>query len=98
MKIKEKEYKVLQRLEKYNTNLVLKIIELKNKNLATCSNDSSIIFYSKDNSEFKFNFKIIEDGGCYTIIQTKENEVCYSMGNNKSICFYDFIEKKKNLH
>ena len=74
----------------------MKIIELKNKNLATCSNDRSIIFYSKDKSEFKFYFKIDEIGGCYTIIQTKENEVCYSMNNN-SISFYDFKEKK-NLH
>ena len=33
--------------------MVYKIIELKNKTLVSCSDDSSIIFYLKDNNEYK---------------------------------------------
>ena len=91
-KITEKQYKVVNTL-KFHTNLVLKIIELKNKNLVSCSDDSSIVFYYKENLE-KNNFKINCKGGCYTIIQTKENEICYSEGMQNDICFYDFLEKK----
>ena len=28
------------------------------------------------------------------MIQTKENEICYSEENNNSICFYDISERK----
>ena len=99
LKINDLNYEIIQIL-KDNTNYVLKLIELKNKNLASCSNDSSVIFYYKDNSKYKIKFKINTNGGCYTIIQTKENEICCSTGNNNTICFYDFIEKKikSSLH
>ena len=91
-KIKEKQYEILKRLA-FHKNYVLKIIELNNKNLVSCSNDASIIFYNKDNLE-KINFQINLEGGCYTIIQIKENEICYSHNSNNMICFYDFVEKK----
>ena len=93
-KIKEKQYEVLKRLNVHG-DLVLKIIELKNKNVVSCSNsnDASIIFYNKDNME-QNNPKINTKGGCYTILQIKENEICYIEGNNSTICFYDFQEKK----
>ena len=91
-KIKEKQYEVLKRLNVHE-DLVLKIIELKNKNIVSCSNDASIIFYNKDNME-QNNFKKNTNGGCYTILQIKENEICYIEGNNSTICFYDFQEKK----
>ena len=96
-KIKEKQYEVLKRLNVHG-DLVLKIIELKNKNIVSCSNsnDASIIFYNKDNME-QNNFKNTK-GGCYTILQIKENEICYIEGNNSTIGFYDFQEKKINLH
>ena len=51
-----------------------------------------LFFYYKDNSEYKINFKININGSCYTIIQTKENKICYSTNNNNTICFYDFIK------
>ena len=38
--------------------------------------------------------KINTKGGCYTILQIKENEICYIEGNNSTIGFYDFVEKK----
>ena len=73
---------------------VYKIIELKNKNLVSCSYDSSIIFYIKDNNEYKQDYKISTDGSCYSIIQTNDNEICYSVGNGNRICFYDLLERK----
>ena len=51
-KIKGNEYEVLQTL-KYHTKYVWKIIELKNNKLVSCSDDASIIFYFKDNLEYK---------------------------------------------
>ena len=86
-------YELLQTLN-YHNNYVYKIIELKNKNLVSCSKDSSIIFYVKDNNEYKKDYQIQTDGSCTSIIQTKDNELCYSDSNNNKICFYDLFERK----
>ena len=86
-------YEILQTLN-YHSNYVYKIIELKNKNLVSCSYDSSIIFYIKDNNEYKQDYKISTDGYCYSIIQTNDNEICYSVSNGNRICFYDLLERK----
>ena len=84
-------YEILQTLN-YHSSYVYKIIELKNKNLVSCSYDSSIIFYIKDNNEYKQDYKISTDGYCTSIIQTNDNEICYSVGNK--ICFFDLLERK----
>ena len=86
-------YEILQTLN-YHSSTVCKIIELKNKNLVSCSYDSSIIFYIKDNNEYKQDYKISTDGSCYSIIQTNDNEICYSVSNSNKICFYDLLERK----
>ena len=86
-------YELLQTLN-YHNNYVWKIIELKNKNLVSCSEDSSIIFYIKDNNDYKKDYQISTDGSCSSIIQTKDNEICYSEFNDKKICFYDLLERK----
>ena len=91
--IKGKEYEVLQTLN-YHTSAVYKITELKNKTLASCSADSSIIFFLKDNLEYKKDYKLSTNGSCSSIIQTKDNEICYSENNNNSICFFDLLERK----
>ena len=91
--IKEMKYDIIQTLN-YHTDRVYKIIELKNKNLVSCSNDSSIIFYIKDNNGYKKDYQIQTDGSCSSIIQTKDNELCYSEFNNNKICFYDLFERK----
>ena len=91
--IKGKEYEVLQTLN-YHTSYVYKITELKNKTLASCSADSSIIFFLKDNLEYKKDYKLSTNGSCSSIIQTKDNEICYSENNNNSICFFDLLERK----
>ena len=91
--IKGNEYEVLQTLN-FHTSTVRKIIEFKNKTLASCSDDSSILFYFKDNSKYKKDYKISTNGYCFSIIQTKDNEICYSESNNNSICFFDLSERK----
>ena len=87
------QYEVLQTLN-YHKDIVWKIAELKNKVLVSCSNDSSIIFYLKDNKEYKKDYQITTKGPCSSIIQTKDNEICYSENNNNAICFYDIQERK----
>ena len=91
--IKGVEYEIIQTLN-YHTNTVYKIVELKNKSLASCSHDSSILFYFKDNNEYQKDYKISTNGPCYSIIQTKDNEICYSEGSNSTICFFDLLERK----
>ena len=87
------QYKLLQTLN-YHTSSVYKIVELKNKILTSCSYDSSIIFYIKDNNEFKKDFQIPTNGYCTSIIQTKDNEICYSESKDNTICFFDIFERK----
>ena len=91
--IKGNEYEVLQIIG-FHKSGVLKIIELKDKTLVSCSHDKSIIFFTEENLEYKKNFELLTNGNCTTVIQTKENEICYSQGNNNEIYFYDLLEKK----
>ena len=86
-------YEISQTLN-YHNDRVFKIIELKNKNLVSCSYDSSILFYIKDNNEYKKDYQIQANGPCLSIIQTKDNEICYSEHNNNKISFYDLLERK----
>ena len=85
-------YKILQTLS-YHISCVYNIIELKNKYLVSCSYDNSIIFYYKNNLKYIKDYQILTKGECYSIIETKENEICYSEGYD-TICFYDLKEKK----
>ena len=94
--IKDNQYKILQTLN-YHTDLVLKLIELKNKSLISCSEDNSIIFYNKDNNNnYVKDYKLNTNYLCRSVIQTKENEICYSEYDfsKETIYFYDLIQKK----
>ena len=91
--IKNDKYEIIQTLD-YHKGTVWKLLELKNQTLASCSSDSSIIFYFKNNLEYKKDYSISTDGSCSSIIQTKDNEICYSVENNNKICFYDLLNKK----
>ena len=91
--IKVIKFEILQTLN-FHTGSIRKIIELKNKNLASCSLDSSIIFYIKDNNEYKKDYQIKTDGPCSSIVQTRDNEICYSEYNDSKICFFDLLERK----
>ena len=55
--IKGNNYNILQTLN-YHTDSIYKIIELKNKYLLSCSEDKSIIFYLKDNNEYKKDYQL----------------------------------------
>ena len=92
-KIEGNKYEVLQTLN-YHKSQVSRIIELNNETLVSSSLDSSIIFYIKDNNEYKKDYQFFTQCSCFTIIQTKENEICYSEVNNKKICFFDLLERE----
>ena len=92
-KIEGIKYKILQTLKNHERS-VYKIIELKNKDLVSCSTDSSILFFHKSNNQYINYYKIKTNGSCYTAIQIKDNEICYSEDKNSTICFYDLKEKK----
>ena len=93
----EKTYKVIQTLN-YHKDRVYKIIELNNKKLVSCSWDNSLIIYSPYHNKFRKDYQIKTKGYCSSVIQTKENEICYSEYNagtySESIYFYDLLEKK----
>ena len=40
------------------------------------------------------DYQIKTNGECYSITQTKDNEISYSEKNNNTICFYDIFERK----
>ena len=92
-KIQGLKYEIVQTLNNHN-GAVYKIVELKNKKLASCSADSSIFLYFKDNNNYILDCKINTKGSCSSIIQTKDNEICYSEATNNTICFYDLFERK----
>ena len=97
-KIDNDKYEILQILN-YHTKAIWKIIELKDKSLASCSEDCSIIFYVKDNLEYKkeYSFRVDDNSYCSSMLQIKDNEICYST-NNKKIHFYDLLQKKITIH
>ena len=87
-------YCLLQTLN-YHNNDVYKIIELKKSNQLY---DKSIIFYSKLNNGYTIDYKLDTSNFCYSLIQTKNNEIRYSFYNESSVndfCFYDILERKK---
>ena len=77
------------------TQKVSKIIEPKNKQLVSCSYDSSFIVYYKENNEYKIDYKTPSNGECCSVIQTKNNELCYSEVTNNAICFFLIYYKEK---
>jgi WD40 repeat protein len=95
-KIQDNQYEIVQTLIEH-TDRINKIIELKNKNLVSCSNDNSIIIYHKTNdNKYEKDYQISTNGWCQCIIQTKENEICYSELEDDfyNIHFYDLNERK----
>ena len=61
--IKGVKYEILQTLN-YHKKCVYKIIELNNNILVSCSADSYIIFYLKNNNEYKKDLIISTRGSC----------------------------------
>ena len=74
--INNNNYEVLQTLIYHRYYIVNKIIELKNCKLVSCSSDSSIIIYSKDNNKYIIDY----------LINTNVNYICfYDLLKNKVI-------------
>ena len=92
--INGKKYEIIQILD-YHTGPIKKIIELNNNKLVSCSDDNYIIFYKIDNLNYTKDYSISTNGHCTSIIQTTENEICYSTKNK--IYFYDIIEKNNKI-
>jgi len=100
--INKYEYNVIQTIKifkdiKYDYEryyIVKEIIELKNKNLIFYS-PGEIYFFYKDNNEYKidYSFAIYICANVFkSIIQTKDNEICYN--DKRNLCFYDLIQRK----
>ena len=78
----------------YHTSYVSKITELENNQLVSCSGDNSVIFYVKENNEYKKDYKISTNGECSSVTQTQNYEICYSEKKNNAICFFDFFKRE----
>jgi len=80
---------------KYHTDYLWKLIELNNNKLVSSSYDGDIIFYKKANNKYIKDYQIKTNGSNSCLIQTKENEICFSENDDElSICFFDLIERK----
>lgn len=103
--IKKKSYEVFQTINKEGYNFYY-IMKLSNKRLISRSRKEEyyciIIYYEKNNKYSEdYIFFINHDGFGNQIIQTKENEICYSKQKEKSndikkiLCFFDLLERKQ---
>ena len=90
--INKNNYILLQTLFNHNDS-VKSIIELENKQIVSCSFDKSLIVFFEENNEYKMDYKISIEGECYSVIQTKNNQICYSDEINGT-CFFDITERK----
>ena len=94
-KLKYNNYEVFQSLNnpKYS---FFKIIELSNKKLVSSSHGFINIYAKNNNNKYSKEFEIKTKDSCWNVIQTKENEICYSDDVYKSgkICFYNLLEHK----
>ena len=94
--IKENKFQTVQTLT-YHTKPVFKLLELKNTNLISCSDDGNIIIYLKDKLNYKKSYQINTRDRCSSVIQTKDNKICYSLWDGEdTIWFYDLL-KRKNI-
>ena len=78
IKIENNTFTILQSLNEHKNN-INRIIELKNKqkNLVSCSDDKSVIIYSKKNNEYIKDYQLKTKAICHSVTQIKENEICY---------------------
>ena len=84
-------YQILQILYGHTKN-IFEVIELNNEKLVSCSQDASLILYSKNNENYHFQYQIKTPVRCESVIQTKDNEICYYLMGGV-IYFYNLIKK-----
>jgi WD40 repeat protein len=81
--------------ENAHNNTIYSIIKIGNGCIISGSRDNSIIFYNKDNNnKYIQDYKLNTKGYCFSVIETKDNEICYSESHN-TIYFYDLLQKKE---
>ena len=83
---------------KGHSNLISKVIELKNGYLCSCSFDGYIKLWkkNKDNSyEFEINLKLFEEGKFYSLLEV--NEIIFSLldFNNKNYLYIKNLNKRE---
>ena len=79
-KIKILDYEIIQTLN-FHKDIIFQIVELNNNYLVSYSNDNTILFYFQYGQEYQKDYNISINGACGSLIQTKENEICYSEKN-----------------
>ena len=89
------QYKIIQTLNLHSDS-VYKILELSNNSLVSGSDDLTIIFYKKDGLKYKQDYSIPASSSVRNIIETKQNEICYSTYDNK-INFFNLKERKNKI-
>ena len=89
--IEKNDYEALQILYGHKKD-IFEVIEQNNKKLVSCSQDASLILYSQNNKKYQYQYQIKTPVRCESVIQTKDNEICYYL-NGGIICFYDLIKK-----
>ena len=72
----------------------MKIIQLNNKNLLSCSDDKSIKIWNENNKIYKEKFNLIVDDYVRNINEIKNNIIIYNVSYNK-LEIYDLNLNKK---
>ena len=72
----------------------MKIIQLNNKNLLSCSDDKSIKIWNENNKIYNEKFNLIVDDYVRNIIEMKNNIIVYNVSYNK-LEIYDLNLNKK---
>lgn len=72
----------------------MKIIQLNNNNLLSCSNDKSIKIWNENNKIYNEKFNLIVDDYVRNIIEMKNNIIVYNVSYNK-LEIYDLNLNKK---
>ena len=91
IKIKnEKDYEIIQTINKAHNNRICKILELKNENIITFSEDKSFKIWKLNNNKYEVINEIKENNIISNGIEIKENEILYDLNTKpQSIKFYD---------
>jgi WD40 repeat protein len=89
------DYQIIQKLNKHK-NFVFKVIQLKNENLISVSQDETIKFWKKYEEKYIHIDSIHDKIFFQDIIEINNNEIAVSSSKLELIIFYE-IEKKKEI-
>ena len=83
---------------KGHSNLISKVIELKNGNLCSCSFDGSIKLWKKNNDnlyEFEMDLQLVKEGKFYSLLEINEKIFSLLNYNNQNFLFIMDLNKKE---